>query len=100
MHNYVIPENIKELLNKEFLELFKKNLDLIYPVNCDGTSGSLDKEHYNMSAGTGRWYKALLDTSFELNKLQIMGYWDDLEWFDSDYFDDKLTDMIMELENN
>ena len=100
MCNYEVPEYIKELLDKEFLELFKKNLDIDYPVSCDGVSDELTREHYNMSEGTGRWHKALLDTSFELNKLQVIGYWDSLEWYDSDYFDSKLTGMIIDLKNN
>lgn len=94
--SYIIPEHIKKLIDKEFLLLFKKNLDNAYPVNSDGQSNELTEEHYRWSEGNGHWYKALLDASFDLKRLEIIGYWDSLEWYDSDNFDDTLIDMFLE----
>jgi hypothetical protein len=96
MAKYIVPKKIRKLIDKEFLLLFKKNLDDAYSVNKDGQTDYLNEEHYRLSEGNGHWYKALLDTCFDLRKLEVIGYQESLEWYDSDFFDDKLVDMFIE----
>lgn len=87
---YKIPENIKSLIDIEFLNLFNKNICEVFGYD------SLDDYVANVQGGTGGWYTALKNTCFELKKLEILGYWEKLEWYDSDYFDGELADMMLE----
>ena len=93
--NYTIPENINKLIDKEFLALFKKSLDEAYPVHKDGCTYFLDEGHYRLSEGSGHWSSAMLSTCFDLHKLEIIGYYETLEWWESDIFDDELCSKLI-----
>ena len=88
--NYSIPQDILNLIDLEFLTLFKHNLCIVFKMD--------DISEYSVCClgGTGGWQKALHDTSFELKKLQVIGYYDSIPWWKSDYFDGKISDLMVE----
>ena len=90
--NYEIPENIKSLIDEDFLLLFKEKLDVIY--------NNKEDLKYELIEGNGAWHSALLDTCFDLKKLEVVGHYENLEWYDSDHFDSLLGEMLAEVIKN
>lgn len=93
MNKYSIPENINKLIDEEFLHMLKYNIDIIY----ESKIGELNVEDYASIAGNNAWYKALLNTCFELKKLQIIKYGEEAAWYDSDSFDGAIVYKMVEL---
>jgi hypothetical protein len=87
---FKIPNNIKILIDLEFLSLFKQNLCKVFNKDDMGTYG------VTCSGGTGGWQTALKNTCSELKKLEVLRYYNELEWFNSDYFDSEISDMMLE----
>ena len=111
MANPKIPQKIKDLIDDEFKNLMIKKIfyndpDAWQPfVNCeyDEKTGEIVESKDIMKLddgttvfnevyleGTGLWYDILKETCKELHKEDILDYWNSMDWYESDEFDDWL----------
>lgn len=91
MFDYRIPQEIKTRLTKGFAINFLNKLnvifDLIHPVslgflvNFEGTCG---------------WVDAFKCACQKYDMEDVFAYYDQLEWYDSDLFDDEFANLIAE----
>lgn len=88
---YQIPYRIRRLLDRDFLIKFRDNLCHSYKIDKKDFKTIMD------DFGTFRWHNAFQLTCDETNKKEIYDYGEYLEWFDSDAFDSKIAEMIVEL---
>lgn len=91
MKNYRLPNKKKWLLTDEFLITFKEELDKIFKPDDNATYWN----HYSWLDSTSGFYDALKITSEKYNvKKAIYEYACKLPWYDSDFFDSELTEMM------
>lgn len=87
---YELPDKYRKLLTKEFLERFYNALCSLFQYVESNTLA------WNYCEGTFGWYDSLRNTieSVADNKeeySEMLKYYDDLPWYDSDMFDSELT---------
>lgn len=88
---YTMPHNIKKRIDYEFCETFMKELHKIWGISLN----DFNWESIGYCEGTGGWYEAFASTCRLLNKGDILLYYNNLEWFDSDLFDDELSNLLV-----
>lgn len=88
-----IPKIYKSYLTKDFLMLFKSNLEQVFHRNFS----KADDWYYEH--GTNGWHRALNMTCTSKGHPDIIYYYDSLDWMDSDAFDADLTDIATEILN-
>ncbi len=93
---YYIPEKIKskipdyfyyamigELVSIFGVSCVQKDEDGFYPVDYDG--------------GTSGWYQAMRIACWKTDVPWLLEYWNGLEWYDSDLFDEEIGKEIIKL---
>lgn len=89
---YIIPEDIKNLITDDFLKEFLYQL-----VRISGLSPyDFADDTIIYMPGTGAWYAAFGKACIETNNAELYNYWLSLEWYDSDIFDGELVDILIE----
>lgn len=83
-----IESTILFLLKEDFLILFKQNLNKLYP--------KIDKNYLNINFGTLGWGNAFKDTCNTLHQMELLNYYESLDWEESDYFSYKLGQLMIE----
>lgn len=89
--DYTIPDEIKELITYDFLKEFRRQLFAVFDFSLNTYGDFL----YGIESTRG-WETALHKACDATGKQDIWKYWSDLEWYDSDCFDDELSDMLIE----
>ena len=89
---YKIPENIKELITDEFLKEFRNRLFRI----CGYSLEDFAETGISMCTSTSGWYVAFWKACKLTNNSQLLNYYNTLDWYDSDLFDDELAHMLIE----
>jgi hypothetical protein len=89
---YSMPKEIKEQLTDSFLGTFVSEIHKIFGFSIQ----TFANEEIWYQESTGGWYEAFANTCRKLNKEQLLLYYLELEWYDSDVFDGKLTDILIE----
>lgn len=100
---YQMPEEIKNQFRKEFMSDFHKKVIQTFKQN-DIRQGRVPSEYEKFTyydwwlymEGTGGWYKSLKDTCDKHNLQNVIAYYDQLPWYDSDLFDSELGDLLVE----
>jgi len=90
---YAIPHNIKTLITDDFLLELRNQLFRIHDYY------SLElfaDEGIPMNTSTSGWYAAFGKACLLTNKLELLKYWKNLEYYDSDIFDGELAEMLVE----
>ena len=90
---YGIPDEYKQHLTKDFLTLFKQNVDKIFKITCEAYY-----EFYVFVESTGGWSIALNQTCRELGQQQLSKYYNSLDEYDSSIFSDQLAALMLEYE--
>lgn len=90
MFKYKIPQEIREKLTKEFAEDFLDKLTVIFDLNQ--TTFCFDYL-FNLESTYG-WADAF-EYACQKHKMEdVLAYYNELEWFDSDLFDDEFASLI------
>ena len=93
MGNYRLPNKKKWLLTDEFLTTFKEELDIVFKIKPEENPTYWNT--YMWLDSTSGFYAALKKTSEKYNvKKAIYEYACKLPWYDSDFFDSELTEMM------
>lgn len=91
MFDYKIPKEIKTKLTKgfaiDFLNKLNAVFDLIQPVSL---------EYLVNFEGTGGWVDAFKCACQKHNIEDVFAYYDCLEWYDSDIFDDEFASLLVD----
>lgn len=91
MFDYKIPQEIKIRLTKgfaiDFLNKLNVTFDLIQPVSL---------EYLIYFESTRGWVDAFKCACQKYNMEDVFSYYDKLEWYDSDLFDDEFASLIAE----
>ena len=91
MFDYKIPQEIKTRLTKgfaiDFLNKLNVVFDLIQPVSL---------EYLVNLEGTCGWGDAFKCACQKYDMEDVFAYYDKLEWYDSDLFDDEFASLIVE----
>jgi len=90
---YKIPEDIMELITDDFLNKFLDNLKDNFKRWLMNSQITEDELFY--LEGTSGWSQALKTTSEK-----VFCYWNKLEWYDSDIFDSKITELMVSSMNS
>ncbi|MGL5329953.1 MAG: hypothetical protein ACRDD7_11840 [Peptostreptococcaceae bacterium] len=93
--NYKIPSRISRLMTKEFLHIFKSKLDEVFQLEPDATAWSC---YYHLES-TGGWYDAF-NYACDNHPSPHLGvgikrYYNTLDWYDGDIFDDELAELMV-----
>ena len=83
---YEMPTEIRQLITEEFCQAFKAELDAAFPTNRYTTN-------YRNYEDTSGWVYAFVSTTTKLCP-KLKTYWDELEWYDSDMFSDKVFSIM------
>ena len=89
---YEIPKHIKELITLEFLKELRNQLFRIHGYSID----TFAEDSILFSPSTGGWCTSFSKACISTNSKELHNYWDSLEWYDSDIFDDELSNMLVE----
>ena len=93
---YNIPEEKKKLITKEFADEFIRQLILVFSTPDSQSQADWFKESGAHITGTRGWGIALNKTAESLGCPELYEYYNQLEWYNSDEFDDKLYDLVCE----
>lgn len=93
MFNYEVPEGIKNEFTKEVMAYFLEELIETFPYI--GHTPTMLDDIFNME-GTGGWYESFKKTCINYGLEDILHYYNGLEWYDSDMFDDQIGDLFLE----
>ena len=88
---YSMPHNIKKLMDYEFCETFMKELHNVWGFSLN----DFNWESIGYSEGTGGWYESFAATCRILNKGELLLYYNNLSWYDSDLFDAELSELLV-----
>lgn len=97
---YEIPQNIKDKIPEYFYLAFAGELFSVFGI------GTFEKDEdgfrrIDYSTSTIGWVAALKATCQKLDMEWLFTYWEELEWYDSDIFDEKMADeMVSRLEKD
>ena len=91
MFKYKIPEEIKTKLTKEFLTDFLHELIKIFnlkePIYYDDCLAYLEC--------TCGWVDAFQHACIKQKLIDVLMYYDELEWYDSDMFDGEVSSLMI-----
>lgn len=90
---YEIPEDIKKLITDEFLKEFRAQL---FRINNEYSLDTFAEYGIPLNTSTSGWAAAFFNICRKTNNMELFDYWNSLEWYDSDIFDDELADMLIE----
>lgn len=94
MFEYKIPKTIKTKFTKDFMEDFLINIIQVF--NLSETMLYSDSIIY--LEGTCGWTDAFKTTCNKYNMYDVFIYYDELDWYYSDLFDDELGSLLEEYE--
>lgn len=92
---YEIPDNIKELFTDGFFTALKEECEKIF-------GGDLfHKDEFGIAqidclAGTGGFYTAFSNACNKSNSKNLLDYWTQLEWYDSDLLEAEICENLSE----
>ena len=90
MFEYKIPQEIKARLTKEFTEDFLDKLIAVFNLE----QSKLCFEYLFNLESTYGWVDAF-EYACQKHKMEdVLAYYNELEWFDSDLFDDEFASLI------
>lgn len=92
MFEYKIPQEIKVEFTKEFMTYFLARLAIVFDLE----DSMLDAEHLFNLEGTCGWVVEFKNACQKYNLEYIFVYYDQLEWYDSDLFDDELGNLLVD----
>lgn len=103
MTNYKIPQNIKSKLTKEVLEYFRDATFVVFEL-ADIKQGRESTDRSNQTyyefwcyvEGTIGWCNAFENTCNTFGLIEVLDYYNNLDWYDSDKFDYELCEMMIE----
>lgn len=88
---YTIPQEIKEKFTKEFIADFLNELVIIFddkPINYIDETFAF--------TGTVGWDMAFMIACKKHGSSEVIEYYHDLEWYESDMFDDELISLMLD----
>ena len=94
--DYKIPDDILDKIPEYFWPALGGELISAYSLSVldkDPDTGLMSLDYIGSTMG---WVAALRATCHKLDMKWLMDYWDKLEWYDSDIFDDLIIDMVKE----
>lgn len=92
-NEYIIPNEIKKMINKIILIKFKENLDKIYNINTNDNNKVLHHDNdYHLMVGTGNFENAMISSM----PMKVMEHYYSLQWYDLDWFGAELISMLTE----
>lgn len=92
---YHIPEDIIQRIPPEFYEAFLHQLQTVFKHDITYKDEETDWYGFEFCEGTGGWYEALKTTCEQMNMKWLFDDYNKLEWYDSDLFDDQLSQLII-----
>ena len=94
MLKYTIPKEIKDKIPEKFYSIMLHELVKVFGEDIlDPPFGHEDS--YNLNPSTFGWECALSRTCDTLNMNWLFDYWDELDWHESDLFDDEIEEEIV-----
>ena len=94
MFEYKIPQEIKAEFTKEFMAYFLARLAIIFDLD----ESMLCSEYLFNLESTNGWEKSFKCACQKYNLEYVFVYYDQLEWYDSDLFDDELLSLLIDYE--
>lgn len=92
MFEYKIPQEIKEKFTKDFMVDFLINITQVFNLN-EAISYSDDIVYLESTYG---WTDAFKNTCHKYKIEDVLVYYDNLEWYNSDIFDDEIASILIE----
>lgn len=92
MFEYKIPQEIKAEFTKEFMAYFLARLAITFDLE----ESMLCSEYLFNLEGTYGWSKSFKGACQKYNLEYVFVYYDQLEWYDSDLFDDELGILLVD----
>ena len=90
---YTIPEHIQKLITDDFLKEFRNQLFRLHPQYSLETFA---EEGIPEGTLTFTWSTALGKACLLTHNEELLDYWRTLDWYDSDLFDDQLSQMLID----
>lgn len=90
---YMIPNYVKELITNDFLKEFRSQLFRIHKCYSLETFAEVG---IPSSPSTGGWEAAFFKSCLLTHKESLLNYRRTLHWYEADYFDEELTEMLVE----
>ena len=87
---YTIPTDILVKLPSNFLDIFADKLIQVFWAE----DKQLKLDVFPWITGTVGWYEAFTKACEDLNMTEVLEYYEGLEWYDSDIFDDEICRML------
>ena len=88
---YSMQHNIKKQMDYKFCETFMKELHNVWGFSLN----DFNWESIGYCEGTGGWYESFAATCRILNKGELLLYYNNLSWYDSDLFDAELSELLV-----
>lgn len=89
---YEIPVRYKRCIDENFIRQMLFGVFLFLPNGADFDS---IKEWLDYSEGTAGYMEAFKHACIVENHIGLYEYYNSLEWYDSDLFDEQLSDMLI-----
>lgn len=93
---YKVPEEILAKIPNEFWEVFAKELIKIFGSDIFDKEEETGDRYLIYHPSTIGWAKAFMKTCKQFGLIDILEYYDKLEWYDSDAFDDEICKVLEE----
>lgn len=94
MKQYKIPRHILEILNKDFLTVFRNQLLIVF--NDDAGLDTFYDDWLFRNESSAGWNTALYAACKEIDDYTVWKYVSELEWDDYDLFNSELGDLLIE----
>jgi hypothetical protein len=91
---YKMPDEIKKKIPKEMLMTFKETLDSVFTDRVNLKGSTYNNYYFYLQETTG-WGIAFKESCEKTNSMEIYEYYNSLDWFDSDLFDDEFCLMMV-----
>lgn len=91
---YHIPNDIKAHITEEFGREFLNQLSCVYSNYDYESEAEWFDDMCMYCEGTGGWYTALEKTAEIMRCRELIEYYNNLEWYDSDQFDGRMHTII------
>lgn len=93
---YKIPEEILAKIPDNFWEVFARELYNVFGNDIFNKYEDIDARQIDFLTSTTGWAKAFMKTCKQFGLIDILEYYANLEWYDSDQFDDDIYEILEE----
>lgn len=96
IQEYKIPKEILAKFSDDFGKVLASELTLVFGNDIFDKYEDVDTRQVIFLTSTIGWAKAFMKNCRDFKLIDVLEYYDELEWYDSDTFDDEICKILEE----